>query len=71
MSTPENLSESSEVDVLQTFLFDKSQVRGEIVRLGSSWQTIQSRREYPAAIKRHLGEMVAAGALLSLSLIHI
>ena len=68
MSIPENPSISSEVDVLQTFLFEKSQVRGEIVRLGPSWQVIQSRREYPAAIKRHLGEMVAAGALLSATL---
>jgi molecular chaperone Hsp33 len=57
-----------EVDVLQTFLFEKSQVRGEIVRLGSSWRTIQERRDYPPVIKRHLGEMVAAGALLSATL---
>ena len=57
-----------EIDVLQTFLFEKSQVRGEIVRLGSTWQTIQQRRSYPPAIKRHLGEMVAAGALLSSTL---
>ena len=59
---------SSEVDILQTFLFEKSQVRGEIVSLGPSWQTIQSRRNYPTAIKKHLGEMVAAGALLSATL---
>lgn len=58
----------SETDVLQTFLFEKSQVRGEIVRLGAAWQTIQARRDYPLAIKRHLGEMVAAGALLSATL---
>ena len=64
-ATPQH---SSEVDTLQTFLFEKSQVRGEIVRLGPSWQTIQSRREYPLAIKKHLGEMVAAGALLSATL---
>ena len=55
-------------DVLQTFLFEASQVRGEIVRLENSWQVIQSRREYPLVIKRHLGEMVAAGVLLSATL---
>jgi molecular chaperone Hsp33 len=58
----------SEVDTLQTFLFEKSQVRGEIVRLGPSWQTIQARRTYPTVIKKHLGEMIAAGALLSATL---
>jgi molecular chaperone Hsp33 len=66
-NSPNDLS-TLEFDVLQTFLFEKSQVRGEIVRLGSSWQTIQQRRTYPPAIKRHLGEMVAAGALLSATL---
>jgi molecular chaperone Hsp33 len=67
MSTPPNET-NLETDVLQTFLFEKSQVRGEIVRLGAAWQTIQARRSYPLAIKRHLGEMVAAGALLSATL---
>jgi len=66
-NSPNDLSKP-EFDVLQAFLFDKSQVRGEIVRLSSAWQTIQQRRSYPPAIKRHLGEMVAAGALLSATL---
>ena len=61
-------SNASEVDVLQTFLFEKSQVRGEIVRLGPTWQTILERRDYPPVIRRHLCEMVAAGALLAATL---
>ena len=65
-SKPEPLSFES--DVLQTFIFEQSQIRGEIVRLGASWQTILSRKQYPPAIQRHLGEMVAAGALLSATL---
>ena len=65
-SQPEPLSFES--DVLQTFIFEQSQIRGEIVRLGASWQTILSRKQYPPAIQRHLGEMVAAGALLSATL---
>jgi len=63
--TPQN---SFETDCLQTFLFEASHVRGEIVHLGQSWKTIQERRNYPQAIKNHLGEMVAAGALLSATL---
>lgn len=55
-------------DELQTFIFEATHVRGEIVRLGKSWQTIQSHRSYPTVIKKHLGEMVAAGALLSATL---
>lgn len=55
-------------DELQTFIFEATHVRGEIVRLGKSWQTIQSHRTYPAVIRKHLGEMVAAGALLSATL---
>jgi molecular chaperone Hsp33 len=68
MSATANPKNSPEVDVLQTFLFEKSQIRGEIVRLGPAWQTILARRDYPEVIKRHLGEMVAAGALLSATL---
>jgi molecular chaperone Hsp33 len=68
MSAPEIPPNHLEVDVLQTFLFEKSQVRGEIVRLGPAWQSILERRKYPPVIKRHLGEMVAAGALLSATL---
>lgn len=59
---------SSASDELQTFIFEATHVRGEIVRLGKSWQTIQSHRSYPTAVKKHLGEMVAAGALLSATL---
>ena len=67
-STSFTSSAISSADELQTFIFEATHVRGEIVRLGQSWQTIQSRRNYPAAVKRHLGEMVAAGALLSATL---
>ena len=59
---------ANDEDSLQTFLFESCNVRGEIVRLGSSWRTIQERRSYPPAIQRHLGEMVAAGALLCATL---
>lgn len=64
----ESLDQHLNSDCLQTFLFEASHVRGEIVRLENSWKTIQARRAYPAAVKKHLGEMVAAGALLSATL---
>lgn len=62
------ITPSIQADCLQTFLFETSLVRGEIVRLHEAWKTIQERRMYPYVINRHLGEMVAAGALLSATL---
>lgn len=60
-------SESAEfqTDNLQRFLFDDAAIRGEWVHLTESWQHVTSRREYPAAIQRLLGEMMAAAALLA------
>jgi len=52
-------------DNLQRFLFDNAAIRGEWVHLTESWQHVISRREYPAAIQRLLGEMMAAAALLA------
>jgi len=60
-------SESAEfqTDNLQRFLFDNAAVRGEWVHLTETWQHVLTRREYPVAIKRLLGEMMAAAALLT------
>jgi len=58
MHTPEN-------DIRTRFIFDNMPVRGAHVRLDSVWQHIVGRKHYPAAIRRALGELLAAGALLS------
>jgi molecular chaperone Hsp33 len=55
-------------DTLQKFIFDNAAVRGELVEISDTWREIQARHEYPKAVRALLGEMVAAGALLSANL---
>jgi molecular chaperone Hsp33 len=55
-------------DTLQKFIFDNAAVRGEFVEISDTWREIQSRHNYPAAVKTVLGEMLAAAALLSANL---
>lgn len=55
-------------DTLQKFLFEGAPVRGELVELSDTWKQVQALRDYPAAIKTLLGEMLAAAALLSANL---
>jgi molecular chaperone Hsp33 len=52
-------------DVLLRFVFDRASVRGSLVRLDQSWQTILSRANYPPAVRHALGELVAASVLLA------
>ena len=56
---------------LHKFLFEKSRVRGAIVRLDDAWVEILRRRAsntstgaYPAPVQELLGEMLAAGVLM-------
>jgi molecular chaperone Hsp33 len=56
------------MDTLQKFMFEKSVVRGELVEISDTWRQIQSRRDYPKAVKTLLGEMLSAAALLSANL---
>jgi len=55
-------------DTLQKFIFDNAAVRGELVEISDTWREIQARHGYPKAVRAVLGEMVAAGALLSANL---
>ena len=54
----------------QKFLFEGLPVRGMVVRLTDSWQTLQSRRQeaLPEPVTRLLGEMSAAALLLQSNL---
>ncbi|KAB2313430.1 Hsp33 family molecular chaperone HslO [Betaproteobacteria bacterium SCN2] len=52
-------------DALTRFLFEYAPVRGGIVQLEETWQAIQSHADYPAPLKRVLGELLAAAALLT------
>src|SRR5437763_1534006 len=41
---------------------------GELIGVSNAWREIQSRHDYPKAVRNLLGEMVAAAALLSANL---
>ncbi|QLG88062.1 Hsp33 family molecular chaperone HslO [Chitinibacter bivalviorum] len=52
-------------DVLERFLFDKAPVRGEMVKLDATYKEVLARHDYPEVLKSRIGELMAAGALLS------
>lgn len=52
-------------DSLHRFLFPELSVRGEVVHLDATWQAVLERHEYPAPVRRLLGEAMAATALLT------
>jgi molecular chaperone Hsp33 len=55
-------------DTLQKFMFENAAVRGELVDISATWREVLARHQYPVAVKRMLGQMVAAAALLSANL---
>lgn len=55
-------------DHLQRFLFDGTDVRGEIVSLKQTWRQVQDRHHYPDVIAMRLGELLSAAALLTATL---
>jgi len=54
-----------EQDTLRRFIFDELGIRGELVRLGASWQAVLERHAYPDAVREQLGQALAAVVLLS------
>lgn len=52
-------------DRLLKFTFHGAPVRGELVRVADAWREMTAHHAYPAPVKRLLGEMVAAAALLA------
>ena len=51
-------------DFSQRFLFDDSDVRGELVALNESYQHVLAKHDYPLVVTQLLGELMAAAALL-------
>lgn len=51
-------------DQTQRFIFDESDVRGEIATLGESYQHVLAKHPYPEPVAQLLGELLAAAALL-------
>lgn len=58
----------SSSDTRQRFLFDGTDIRGEISTLETSYMDIISRHNYPPAISQLLGEFLTAASLLSATL---
>ena len=52
-------------DQIQRFLFERTNVRGEIVNLAKAHLEVMERHDYPRAVTRQLGELLAAVALLT------
>ena len=55
-------------DQLQRFIFDNTDIRGEITRLDNSYQETISHHNYPEVVTHLLGEFLAAATLLSATL---
>jgi molecular chaperone Hsp33 len=52
-------------DALTRFVFEYAPVKGAIVHLNRTWKTIQAHADYPAPLRKVLGELLAAAALLT------
>jgi len=52
-------------DQLKKYLFEDRSVRVQAVRLHETWQHAQEHHQYPPAVQRLLGELMAAAALLA------
>lgn len=55
-------------DLLNRFIFDDCDIRGELVTLGESYREILSHNAHPPAIQKLLGEFLAAVSLMSSTL---
>lgn len=55
-------------DQLHRYIFNKGNVRGEMVRLESSYQAILASYHYPEVIQKLLGELMVATSMLTATL---
>ena len=53
-----------ETDTLQRFIFEQLPIRGTIVRLKQSYQTILCQHQYPSSVSEYLGQVLLAAVLL-------
>ncbi len=58
----------SSTDTLNRYLFDNMHVRGELVQLSTSYQSIIKNHNYPVSVRLLLGELMAATCLLTATL---
>lgn len=57
-----------ESDNLQRFIFEHANIRGEIVHIEKTFQTIMNQRDYPPMVKNLLGEAIVSCLLLASSI---
>lgn len=62
------MSVAERADTLERFLLRGAPVRGEAVSLDTSWREVSERHAFPRSVRERLGELCAAGLLLSASL---
>ena len=55
-------------DSLRRFLFEHAPIRGEIVHLEATWQSVIDRHNYPPVLRDLMGELCAATVLLAATL---
>lgn len=55
-------------DTLRRFLFEHVPIRGEIVHLDATWQSVIERHDYPPLLRALMGELCAATVLLAATL---
>ena len=59
------MTKQHDTDCLRRFVFENTDVRGELVWLDASWRAVLERQSYPEAIRDLLGQAMAAAVLLS------
>lgn len=67
-NTNETKTTIATTDVLNRYLFNDMHVRGELVQLNKSYQSIIKNHNYPVGVRLLLGELLAATCLLSATL---
>ena len=55
-------------DNIQRFIFENENIRGEIIHLETTYQTIISQRSYPPIVQYLLGEALVSALLLASSI---
>lgn len=55
-------------DCAQSFMFENSAIRGQLVRLDRSFHTISQQRDYPSSVLRFLGATLVSNVILSTTL---
>lgn len=58
----------SKFDQLHRYVFNKANVRGELVQLHQSYRSILESQQYPEIVQQLLGELLAAASLLTATL---